>query len=64
MSELEREMKTQLNKAARDIGLEPNKSIKLENCPLYGYVFRITRKVCLDVYKLLLDSVNDMLMIW
>jgi len=42
--ELEADIKSQLNKVARDLSLEPNKTIKLESSNAIGYFFRVTRK--------------------
>ncbi|CAL1538378.1 unnamed protein product [Lymnaea stagnalis] len=44
IDELEENIKGQLNKVARDLGLEPNKTVKLENNSQLGYFFRVTRK--------------------
>ncbi|XP_064599331.1 DNA mismatch repair protein Msh2-like [Liolophura sinensis] len=44
MDELEESIKAQLNKAARDLSLEPNKTLKLESNAQLGYFFRVTRK--------------------
>ncbi|XP_012937980.1 DNA mismatch repair protein Msh2 [Aplysia californica] len=44
MDELEKEIKGQLNKVARDLNLEPNKTLKLESNNQLGYFFRVTRK--------------------
>ena len=45
LDELEGEIKSTLNKAARDLGLEAGKTIKLESNNMLGYFFRVTRKV-------------------
>ncbi|KAK7478892.1 hypothetical protein BaRGS_00029873 [Batillaria attramentaria] len=42
--ELEESIKGQLNRVARDLGLEPNKTVKLENNNQLGFYFRVTRK--------------------
>ncbi|ESO08158.1 hypothetical protein HELRODRAFT_190918 [Helobdella robusta] len=44
MLEVEGKMTKEFNKAARDLGLETNKTIKLEATTQLGYFFRITRK--------------------
>uniref|UniRef100_A0A1B6C2N8 DNA mismatch repair protein MSH2 n=1 Tax=Clastoptera arizonana TaxID=38151 RepID=A0A1B6C2N8_9HEMI len=44
MNGLEEDIKRQLNKAARDLNLEPGKSLKLESNAQLGYFFRITLK--------------------
>ncbi|RZF46275.1 hypothetical protein LSTR_LSTR015192 [Laodelphax striatellus] len=44
MNELEDKIKSQLNKAARDLSLEPHKTIKLESNSQYGYFFRVSLK--------------------
>ncbi|KAK3589346.1 hypothetical protein CHS0354_009989 [Potamilus streckersoni] len=44
MNELEEEIKSQLNRVSRDLGLEPNKALKLESNSQLGYYFRVTRK--------------------
>jgi len=41
---LEGEIKSQLNKVARDLNLDPNKTLKLESNNSLGYFFRVTRK--------------------
>ena len=45
LDELEENIKAQLGKAARDLGVEPNKVLKLESNSQLGYFFRVTRKV-------------------
>ncbi|XP_033740541.1 DNA mismatch repair protein Msh2-like [Pecten maximus] len=44
IDELEDSIKGQMNKVARDLGLEPNKVLKLESNSQLGYFFRVTRK--------------------
>ncbi|BFZ23354.1 hypothetical protein BsWGS_26393 [Bradybaena similaris] len=44
IDELEENIKAQLNQVARDLGLEPNKTLKLESSSQLGYYFRVTRK--------------------
>lgn len=44
MNELETDIQAQLNKAARDLGLEASKTIKLESNNMLGFFFRVTRK--------------------
>ncbi|XP_071801096.1 DNA mismatch repair protein Msh2-like [Asterias amurensis] len=44
MDGLENNIQAQLGKAARDLGLEANKTIKLESNNQLGYFFRVTRK--------------------
>ncbi|CAG5124986.1 unnamed protein product [Candidula unifasciata] len=44
IDELEENIKAQLNQVARDLGLEPNKTLKLESNSQLGYYFRVTRK--------------------
>ncbi|CAH1799861.1 unnamed protein product [Owenia fusiformis] len=44
IDETESGIKAQLNKAARDLGLEPHKVLKLECNSMLGYFFRVTRK--------------------
>jgi len=44
MDEILEQIPVELNKAARDLGLEAGKSIKLENNNQFGYFFRITKK--------------------
>ncbi|XP_063954624.1 DNA mismatch repair protein Msh2-like [Lytechinus pictus] len=44
MDELEDEIKGQINRVAKDLGLEANKTIKLESNNQLGYFFRVTRK--------------------
>ncbi|CAC5426826.1 MSH2 [Mytilus coruscus] len=41
---LEDDIKSQMNKVARDLGIEPNKVLKLESNLQLGYFFRVTRK--------------------
>jgi DNA mismatch repair protein MSH2 len=45
MNSLEERIKKQLTRAAGDLKLEPNKSIKLESNAQMGYFFRVTLKV-------------------
>lgn len=45
MDEAETEMGMILIKVAKDLGFEPNKSLKLESNSQNGYFFRITSKV-------------------
>ena len=45
MDNLENDIQGLLGKAARDLGLEANKTIKLESNNQLGYFFRVTRKV-------------------
>ncbi|XP_060078247.1 DNA mismatch repair protein Msh2-like [Ylistrum balloti] len=44
IDELEDGIKGQMNKVARDLGVEPNKVLKLESNSQLGYFFRVTRK--------------------
>ncbi|OWF42758.1 DNA mismatch repair protein Msh2 [Mizuhopecten yessoensis] len=44
IDELENNIKGQMNKVARDLGVEPNKVLKLESNSQLGYFFRVTRK--------------------
>jgi len=44
MDEILEQIPVELNKAARDLGLEAGKSIKLESNNQFGYFFRITKK--------------------
>ncbi|RMX48837.1 hypothetical protein pdam_00001568 [Pocillopora damicornis] len=44
MDEILEQIPVELNKAARDLGLEAGKSIKLETNNQFGYFFRITKK--------------------
>lgn len=44
MDEILEQIPIELNKAARDLGLEAGKSVKLESNNQYGYFFRITKK--------------------
>lgn len=44
MDECEVDIKKALNKAARELSLEPMKTIKLESNSQYGYYFRVTLK--------------------
>ncbi|ESO85742.1 hypothetical protein LOTGIDRAFT_195636 [Lottia gigantea] len=41
---LESDIKSQINKVARDLNLEANKTLKLESNNQLGYFFRVTRK--------------------
>ena len=45
MEAVERKMAVQVNVAARDLGLEPHKTIKLESNSQLGHYLRVTRKV-------------------
>lgn len=45
MDSLEERIKKQLTRAASDLCLEPNKTIKLESNAQMGYYFRVTLKV-------------------
>ncbi|XP_062614834.1 DNA mismatch repair protein Msh2-like [Saccostrea cucullata] len=44
INDLEDRIKSQLNKVARDLGVEANKVLKLESSSQLGYFFRVTRK--------------------
>ncbi|XP_076317176.1 DNA mismatch repair protein Msh2-like isoform X2 [Tachypleus tridentatus] len=44
MNELEEEIQKTLSKAAKDLGLEADKTLKLESNTQLGYYFRVTRK--------------------
>ncbi|XP_013387202.1 DNA mismatch repair protein Msh2 [Lingula anatina] len=44
LDNVEKQIKAQLNKAAKDLNLEPNKVLKLESNSQLGYFFRLTRK--------------------
>ncbi|KXJ23745.1 DNA mismatch repair protein Msh2 [Exaiptasia diaphana] len=44
MDEILEKIPIELNKAGRDLGLEPSKTIKLESNNQIGYFFRVTRK--------------------
>ncbi|XP_056014068.1 DNA mismatch repair protein Msh2-like isoform X2 [Ostrea edulis] len=44
ISGLEDKIKAQLSKVSRDLGVEANKVLKLENSTQLGYYFRVTRK--------------------
>ena len=45
MDTVERKMAVQVNVAARDLGLEPHKTVKLESNSQLGHYLRVTRKV-------------------
>ncbi|ELU00339.1 hypothetical protein CAPTEDRAFT_184281 [Capitella teleta] len=44
LDELEHEIKSQLGVAAKDLNMDPNKTLKLESNAQLGYFFRVTRK--------------------
>ncbi|KAK3090565.1 hypothetical protein FSP39_012731 [Pinctada imbricata] len=44
ITELEEDIKAQLNKVARDLGIDANKVLKLESNTQLGYFFRVTLK--------------------
>ncbi|XP_048239590.1 DNA mismatch repair protein Msh2-like [Haliotis rufescens] len=44
IDDLEGQIKGQMNRVARDLGLEANKTLKLESNSQLGYFFRVTRK--------------------
>lgn len=45
MDSFDADIKKSLNKAARDLGLDAGKTIKLESNSQYGYFFRVSMKV-------------------
>lgn len=45
MEELEAKMQTQLSKVASALGLQENKTIKLESNSQFGFFFRVNLKV-------------------
>ena len=45
MEELTAQVNIEFNKAARDLGLTPEKTLKLDYSPQHGYYFRVTLKV-------------------
>ena len=49
LDEIESEIEGTLKVAARDLGMEPKKVLKLESNAQLGYFFRVTRKVILDL---------------
>lgn len=49
MDSLEERIKQQLTRAASDLRLEPNKTVKLESNAQMGYFFRVTLKVMTDI---------------
>ena len=55
MQEMTEQLSTELNKAARDLSLEPGKTIKLESNAAIGHYFRVTLKVCVALRNV--DSV-------
>lgn len=44
MEEVESKLKSEMNVTARDLSLDPNKTLKLESNSQYGYFFRVTLK--------------------
>lgn len=59
LNELERQMETELNKSARELNLEPGKSIKLETNSQIGYHFRTSNKKVTPV-ELILFYISTM----
>lgn len=45
MEKIESKLKSEVNVTARDLSLDPNKTLKLESNSQYGYFFRVTLKV-------------------
>ena len=45
LDDIESEIESTLAIAARDLGMEPKKVLKLESNAQLGYFFRVTRKV-------------------
>ena len=52
MDSLEEDIKKQLSKAANDLSLIANKTIKLESNAQFGYFFRVTLKVMTTIFKI------------